>query len=1164
MIQTSSLKTLAQKLRKKLLQACNHQLGYVLDQDTAKLRGENKSLNRLRDVLSEMDRNEFLEKVAYTWFNRLIALRFMDVNNFQPLKMRIISPFADQSFPEILVNAKRGYFPEGLSVDHEKIQNLLDGVIQSHNAQEEVFNILLLAVCQHYQSIMPFLFEPLDEYMDLLMPPNSLDDTGILADVRSLITEENGKEVEIIGWLYQFYISERKAEIDARNDKISTSEIPAKTQLFTPHWIVKYLVENSLGRLWLRMRPHSTLRKHMKYYVENPDADTDSLEEIKIPEDIKLLDPACGSGHILVYAFDVLTHMYEEEGYSSSEIPSLIFTHNLFGVDIDSRAAALASFALMMKARAYSGRFFRKAVQPHILAFQNVSFSQEETNIIIRLLGKEKLPISIINTLNQWEYATTFGSLIRPKVREVDLNLIHELEHAESTDIFHQQLFHRASIALKQADILSKPYHVVVANPPYMGNGKMNGVLKKFVGKEYKDANKDLFASFMVRGMEMIIKKNYLGMINQQAWMFLSSYEKLRVLFIDSYHILSMIHLGPRAFEEIGGEVVQSTVFILSKSNKKNGIYHRLVDYKSASEKERRFLANDNIHKADQSNFSKIPGSPIAYWVSKDRLNIFVGKSTISELYGKVTKGVFTGNNEKYLRRWYELAINSSSWKKYNKAGGYRKWYGLAQHLIDWRNDGFSLKKSKRSGIGPAKFFGEKSVVWSGVTSGDISFRVNEASVWFDDVSPGIIDEKIGNEILGFLNSNVVKEICKILNPTHHYQIGDIRKIPIKNNILSNQRISRLVEICLEISKFDWNRQETSWDFKVLPIYFGQNLRASFNNYLTFLNNLFFKIHTIEESLNKIFIIEYQLEKVLSEEVKLSKISILQQELDKSKGFEQVEHQVRKIPLVKRVNWALSEETLLPPFMQHLSLPFKEEEIMKQLISYAVGCMFGRYALDKPGLILANQGETIQEYLHQIPNPIFKADEDNVIPVLAGDWFPDDIVECMRKWLKVAFGKEQIHENFRFLEEKLGKELRAYFVKDFYKDHLSRYNKRPIYWMFASPKKSFQALIYMHRYQSDTISRLLNEYLRPYQEKLQNRRKQLEYIIKGEQKAHIVSKARKEDEQLKKVLNELTEWERDKVYDMAARQIEIDLDDGVKVNYAKFKGVIYPVKRLDC
>jgi type II restriction/modification system DNA methylase subunit YeeA len=1258
-METAKLKKFAQFARRSLLEQASAKLKLVLAENSAARRENPKAVAEIeKQIFGEAGkytdnctlttdhshrRAQLVDRVAYIWFNRFCALRFMDVNRYT--RIGVVSPAEGQFQPEILAEAKMGHIDEEMVYDkvRQQIFALLDGKAPSRDPQGEAYRLLVVAACNYFHRAMPFLFQRIDDYTELLMPDDLLSGNSILAYTRGAMTPDacgagsnqpsvisNQKKqdgdstegwiadgsaaaggVEVIGWLYQFYISEKKDEVFdglKKNKKITPENIPAATQLFTPHWIVKYLVENSLGRLWMLNRPDSRLVDRMEYYIR-PDTshqpsvvsnqqdttddcalNTDYLR-VSSPEEIRICDPACGSGHMLTYAFDLLYAIYEEEGVDPAEIPEKILTHNLYGIEIDERAGELAAFALTMKARSRSRRFFRKAVKPNICVLENVKFDDRELAAVVSnqlsAVSKETKS-AFLNDMKAFEEADNFGSLIRPAMKPEQIAVVERVVtdyYKLTTDIFEGAALSKVLQALRQADYLSPKYHVVIANPPYMGAKGMNPQLTSWAKAQYPSCwdrgNSDLFALFIERNMGLAKSRGLISMITMQTWMFLSSFEKLRLNIVDDNTILSMAHLGARAFDSIGGEVVSTTAFVIGNVSQLEyeGSYIRLVEGGSESEKNatliRAVKSNDvALFKASSADFRKIPGAPIAYWLSDTLLNIFENESPLSE-FATPRQGLATSDNNRFVRTWSEVPFNRigfgcadreeamesrKRWFPFNKGGSFRRWGGNAELVVNWENDGEEIKDSILTKYpylngnpdfvakNPNYYF-KPGLTWSALSSGLFSIRFQPKGFIFADKGQAMFPFK-QDDILhleGLLNSKVVVEFLKAISPTLDFNAGYIAKVPC--HIKASPGVSRLNSGFLS----DWDSYETSWDFTNLPLlnpdYLQPTLKATYQKLRAHWQETTLEMQRLEQENNRIFIETYGLQDELDEKVDFSEITLTCN------------------PHYRYGNDKSEDE------LEALLLA----DTMRELVSYAVGCMFGRYALDRPGLILANQGEGLDDFRRKIfdlddananqqsaiknqkSEIAFPPDEDNVIPLLDGDWFTDDITERFKRFLRVAFGEEHYEENLRFVEQALnikGKRnysIRDYFLGEFYTDHVKRYKKRPIYWLFASPKGSFNALIYMHRYRPDTVSVVLGDYLREFRTKLTSHKNHLEAVsISAGSAQGEKTKALKETLKITKMIAEMEEYEREVLYPLATEQVEIDLDDGVKVNYPKF------------
>ena len=1115
----STLKRFATQTRLELIEIVSTKLGYLLSLEETALpveyRDHSENIRKMKErcslkgAIDKEKKEEFIEEVGYTWFNRLVALRFMDANEITELG--VISPLADQTLPAIYNKAKEGTIDKELKLERDKFFSLIDGKIAAANPDNEAYRMLFVAVCNLYSTLMPFIFEAISDYTELLLPDDMLSANSVRAKVVEAMPEEDCNDVEIIGWLYQFYIAHKKDDVFAalkKNKKITPSNIPAATQLFTPDWIVKYMVENSLGKLWLLNNPSSSLKSQMKYYIENPD---ESSEFIKInsPEEITLLDPCMGSGHILTYAFDLLTKIYEEAGYNSSDISTLILEKNLYGCDIDKRAATLAQFALTMKARMYYRRFFRKTVRLNVVELQD--FGSEEFAGI-----------------------KNFGSLMTPQ---------------SNSDQFDEGIFGQNTAEYElQKGLLSSQFHCVVTNPPYMGGKGMNKELSEFVKKRYPNSKSDLFAVFIERGLNLTVEYGFMAMISMSSWMFLSGYEKLRKSLLKNHTFDSLLNMGWHAF---GNPSYPSVAFILNKSifYSNNGTYIGLDNYRTMEEKKVGFFIEENYYYVNQSNFSKIPGSPIAYWVSKSFIDIFNQGKGIKDDYKPCT-GLQTGDNDYFTRRWHEVEISKSNistgekWIKLNNGGEVRRWYGNQDTVVNWENNGNDIKRSKTDRLLKGEitannskcwnegFYFKEGITWSNITAKGLTVRYLPENFIFDKAGDSLFFNQNSllykYYLLSFFNSIVALKIMHIVAPTLNLTSGSISNFPIvyPNLESTKQIIDTLTRQNVDISKEEWDSRETSWDFmknELIKHKSDRKIKTAYSNFCNYWKEHHDALHQNEEELNRLFIDIYELQDELTSKVELEDITIL-----------------------KKETTIIDDE-----------LVFQADEIIKQFVSYGVGVMFGRYSLDQEGLIIANMGQEI------LTGTTFEIDDDNIIPILEDDYFTDDIASRFIEFAKVAFGEEHHAENIQFIEDALGTTIRKYFVKGFYDDHIKRYKKRPIYWMVSSPKKSFNALIYMHRYQDDIFARIQNNYLREYITKLEAASHTATTIAKDESNSAADRRqATKDIESIAKKIEELIKFDRDKLTPFAQSRTSIDLDDGVKVNYSKFEDILYPIPGL--
>lgn len=1111
--------------------------------------------SQLVKQITEKGYEQVMEEVTYTWFNRLVALKFMEMNGCLPDQIKVFtSTDPNKPEPDLLTNALKLDF---LNLNRDLVLDL-----KAENKDEELYKYLILKLCNYLNKIMPFLFEKIEDYTELLFPDKLLHTGSVLHDLNSIIPDEDWKEVEIIGWIYQDYIAPKKDKVFAdlkKNIKISKENIPAVTQLFTPHWIVRYLVENSLGHLWMLNRPESSLVDRMEYYIKPEQQETGFLK-INSPEEIKICDPACGSGHMLVYAFDLLYAIYEEEGYTPSEIPEMILTHNLFGIEIDKRAGELAGFALTMKARGKDRHFFKKQVQPNICVLENVDFEQGELSTYIDAVGREHFTNAHIATLSQFAEADNFGSLIRPAAKDVSclLSLLESKNLSGNLSLLstHQKVLQ----ALKQADYLSPKYHVVIANPPYMGGKGMNNRLKTFAQDIYPDSKSDLFAMFIERNQNLSMQKGMVAMITMQSWMFLSTFEKLRENFLSNSTILSMAHFGARAFDSISGEVVSTTAFVIENAHhdEYKGAYLRLVDGNCEADKEAELKAKrTEPFYASTVDFKEIPGSPIAYWVSEKIRDLFKLCGSLGNVV-EAKNGITSADNERFLRFWVETsfdriefnAINREAalrsgkkWFPHIKGGSFRKWYGNCEYVLNWENDGKELFDERpKATIRNPDYFYLMSVSWSDVVTGPLSFRYYKEGFCFDAAANSAFPRSTWSavQLLALCNNCLVKKLAPILNPTMHFKIGDFEAIP--NAVRNDLHLEKEIFSLIEVSKADWDSYETSWNFIASPLlqpeFHQMTLHETYTKLRTHWKEMILEMQRQEEENNRIFIEAYGLQDELTPEVPLSEITLTCN------------------PYYRYGNNKTEEE------LEALLLT----DTVKELISYAVGCMFGRYSPEKEGLIFANQGEKLADFKEKVPEASFLPDEDNIIPILDDEYYTDDIVGRFKEFLKLTFGAETLSENLDFIAGALSKKneapekvIRDYFLKDFYSDHVKMYKKRPIYWLFTSSQKgkAFNALVYMHRYDKTTLAKMRIDYLLDFESKLDAQRSLLEKEIAENSKNS--GKAESELVKLNKKINELVKYD-ELLKNKADQMIEIDLDDGVVVNYEKFKGLLGMVR----
>lgn len=1084
-----------------------------------------------------------IEEVAYTWFNRLIAVRFMEVNDYLPSHIRVLSSESGKLEPDLVTtpfDAELNFTSE----EEEKIMRL-----KLNNQLDQVFQLLFVKQCNALNEILPALFEKTNDYTELLLNLSVIDEEGVVYHLIHDIDEndfhvELEGQVEIIGWMYQYYNTEPKAEVFKRpsGTKIKKEEIPAATQLFTPDWIVRYMVENSLGRLWVEGHPNEELKANWKYYLEEAEQEPEvaaELEKLRAeyrniePEAIKVIDPCMGSGHILVYCFDVLMQIYEAQGYSKREAAQSILANNLYGLDIDGRAAQLSYFAVMMKARQYDRRIFSRGVQPHVHGIVESNFLNQSQ---LECLGaglsendRDEAMKQIETLIEALRDAKEYGSIL--SVEQMDWELLFRfadgLSAAEQISLDTVGMEQTQELLLKLMEVgktLAQSYDVVVTNPPYMAVSNAGAKVNQYVKKNYPDSKADLFAVFIERCGQMIKKNGYQSMITQHAWMFLSSFEKLRKKLLQR-DIINMAHLGARAFEEIGGEVVQTTSFVVRKNGIGNykGTYCRLIEPTSQQKKEDMFLAGENRYASQQDNFSKIPGTPLAYWVSEAVLEKFKLFPLLGDKY-KLLAGTSTGDNPQYLRFWAEVEYTNISrnapkctskrWYPCNTGGEFRKYTVKVDYIIDWERDGMRIRNhtNSKGKIGSAvrnrDYFFQSGLTWNKLSSSNFGVRRIPNGYISDDTARMIACD--GEDLLlllGFLCSAICSYYLRILSPTLSFTNSELQRLPIcfDNRTLD---IEDYVTHNLRYSEDDRNSFETSWDFQRHPLFRKvPTIAEAFEQWQNECDIRFAQLKANEEELNRIFIDIYGLQDELTPEVEDKDVT------------------VRKADLRRDV---------------------------KSLLSYAVGCMFGRYSLDMDGLAYAGGEWDDGKYSTFIP------DEDNCIPITDEEYLEDDIVGLLCAWLKKVYGAETLEENLDFIAKALGNKgstsremIRNYFLKDFMKDHIKIYQKRPIYWLFDSGKQNgFKALVYLHRYTPDTIGDLRIDYLHRMQRIYESEMSRMQDMMDHSTNSREVAAAAKRREKLQKQLKECKEYD-EKISHLALSRIELDLDDGVKVNYRK-------------
>lgn len=1133
--------------------------GYNTDNVNGRLlTGDEKK--QLNELITEVKKNGYehvIEEVAYTWFNRFIALRYMEVNNYLPQRIRVFTNDNNEFKPDLLTDA---IHVELDGLDKQKVFDYIE-----ENKQEELYKYLLLTLCNDMNQYLPDMFTSIKDYKTLLFPDNLLKEDSVLAKLITNIDEDSWTDqVQIIGWLYQYYNSELK-DIVMKKKNYTKDDIPAATQLFTPDWIVRYMVENSLGRLYINKRKHEGIfadgknayqtseertanekfisnEMGWKYYLPEAkqhqevikELETIELEHAKLkPEDIKVIDPCMGSGHILVYAFDVLMDIYRDAGYSDRDAAKSILENNLYGLEIDERAYHLAYFALMMKARFYNRRILNKDTKFNLVEIREPSSALKPE--FEQYLG---ISTDLAHYLvNVFQDAKEFGSILNLDCAVEQLNNLKDHLEKLKEESINKDLVTQSEISelndllkplIKQARLLALKYDVVITNPPYMPPSSKQ---KSYVQKNYPDSKSDLFAIFIEKCHSLTKKNAYQAMITMHSWMFLSSFEKLRNKLLINNTIINMAHLGARAFEDIGGEVVQTTAFVFDNANIKNyqSNFKRLVDYNSQDAKEEEYLKDDNLYTSSAANFSKIPGSPIAYWISKALYNCFTKNVSLSKI-ATTFRGLQPGNVD-FIKEWYEVDLNNIAfnnkeeltWKLITTGGEYRKWYGNLYRVVKWYKNGYEIKNNPKAIIPNETLYFKPVIGWSRIASGRLSFRYYPPNMIPGDATGSII---FNNNIkmkfeLAVLNSKVINYLWPILNSNLTNSTGIVNKIPVLNSSKISERkienVEYLVNNNLSDSKKDWDSFETSWDFTVHPLVKNcvSTISEAYNLWNDECESRFNTLKSNEEELNRIFIDIYG----------------LQDELDPYEEGKDVT--VRKADLVRDI---------------------------KSFISYAVGCMFGRYSLDTEGLAYAGGEWDNSKYSTFIP------DADDIIPICDEEYFEDDIVTRFVEFVRIIYGSDTLEDNLSFISNALGGKgaprdvLRNYFLNEFFKDFCKIYLKLPIYWLFDSGKKNgFKALVYIHRYTPDLIARLRTCYVHPLQARY---RTQVELLQSQIDDASSTSERVKLSKQLKKINEQLLELNKyeEVVHHWADKMEPMDLDDGVKANYAKFQELLAKIK----
>ena len=1109
--------------------------------------------NQRKALIAQIQQKGFeqvMEEIAYTWFNRFSALRFMEVNGYLPSHVRVFTDEANNFKPQIMTEAIH------LEMDGLDMQKVF--AFKDANDDDGLFKYLVITQCNALSSILPGMFQKISDYTELLFPDNLLREGSVVEQMVSMIPEEDWTDqVQIIGWLYQYYNTEPKDKVFAnlkKNIKITKENIPAATQLFTPDWIVRYMVENSLGRLWIEGHPNDELKAKWKYYLDEAEQEEDVKKQLaKIrkeyatlkPEDIRCIDPCMGSGHILVYMFDVLIQIYESYGYSAREAVSSIVRNNIWGLDIDERAAQLTYFSLMMKARQYDSRFLSRNIQPHVQAVYETNTLRNfyRQNMKEFILSKEH-SVTLNYLLDAFVDVKEYGSLLLLDdydFKSLELDWIDIIKQIDSNiSLWQSSVALEIQKIVEQAIALSQKYHIVVTNPPYMGNNGMNAKLVKFVKTNYNSVKMDLFACFMDKGMRMIKKIGFLSMITMESWMFLSSFEILRKNILENHTIINLLHMPylGKGGTSLGINFGTAATIINGKHINKYNADYQYVRYFETDDNGIPFnfpVQNERKKNAVAEDFSQIPGSPVAYWVDEHIFKAFKHGINITK-FVDTFQGIITGDNDKFLRLWFEpnikhiafdresmkdIDLTSTYWIPYNKGGDFRNWYGNQEYVVNWRNGPHDKTRGKKSF---ESFYLREYVSWSYITSSTLASRFFPKGFLWDVSGSGIFDKSnMLYYLQSLIGSKVGIEFLKIINPTINYQVENIAQLPVL--IGDKKRVEELALENIRISKQDWDAFEHSWGFQRHPL-IPKRLNNStliqemFKDWEDRCEDSFIKVKSNEEEINKLLIDTYGLQSVLSPKINDSDVTI------------------RKADLYRDVS---------------------------SLISYAVGCMFGRFSLDCPGLVYAGGNWDASKY------KTFEVDSDAIIPICDDEYFNDDIVSRFVFFIEVVYGKETLEENLIFIANALGGTessrdvIRRYFLNDFYADHCSIYSvtgsgKRPIYWLFDSGKKNgFKCLVYMHRYQPDTIARIRTDYVHEQQSRYRTAIADLQNRIDNAGSTSERVKLTKKLKTVREQDEELRIYE-EKIHHLADQMISIDLDDGVKVNYAKFQDVLAKIK----
>lgn len=1154
---------------------------------------EQKQRKELVEQIRRKGYMQVMEEVAYTWFNRFIALRFMEVNNYLPSHIRVFSDSTGAFKPEILNDVLHLDLP---GLDADKVAEYIES-----NQTEALYRYLLLTQCNALNASLPRMFEQMGGYTELLFPNNILKADSVLGRMVTDIPEEDWTDqVQIIGWLYQYYISEKHENVInvLGKSSIKKEDIPAATQLFTTDWVVRYMVDNSLGRYWIERHPESKLREKLDFFVLPKSGEIAYIDDPVKPQDLTFFDPCMGSGHILVYAFDVLMEIYKEYGYGERDATAEIIKYNLYGLDIDERCSQLAYFAVMMKARSYDRRLLTRGIKPHVLSIS-------ESNGLDKFTHPKFMPDTHMNKIGEYlietfRNAKEIGSLQKVVCDDYDA-FVHYIDKCEKESALDLELSFWENTEkplieqlAEQAKILSQKYTIVCTNPPYMN--KLEGHLKDFVVKNYKPFSGDLFSVFMYRNFGLCKANGYSAFMTPNVWMFLKTYEKLREYLRENKSISSMVQMAKGAFFKEA--TVDVCSFVLGcKPERTSGIYIRLDNFKGDMEVQKDYIRKaisnptncDYLYEAKQASFTKIPGAPIAYWLSDH----FVSMFTSGKMLGSIAdskQGLATADNDRFVRAWFEVCIGKINfyakstidasnsgfkWFPYNKGGEFRKWYGNNNYIVNWENDGYEIrhffdKNGKlRSRPQNTNYYFRESVSWSDITSGINAFRYKPYGHIFDITGMSFFPGKDLLYLLSLCNTKVVVEVLKIVAPTIHCQCGDVANIPVIIDTENKELIEGKTRENIQLSRSDWDSYETSWDFQHHPLIRSvSRLSDAYAAWKSECEKRFLQLKANEEGLNRIFIDIYGLQDELTPEVADKDVTV---------------HRI------------FDTKDDVPESMQGSNYVRTKRDEVVSLISYAVGCMFGRYSLDVEGLAYAGgdwddvyrkdrlvdeHGNAItfggisigvsKEYTYinvggEWKELTFPVDADNIIPICDDDYFEDDMTGRFVKWVEAVYGSDMLEENLKFIADALGGKgtprevIRSYFLNDFYADHCKTYQKRPIYWLFDSGKKNgFKALIYMHRYQSDLLARMRTDYVHEQQERYRTQLTHLADAIDHASASERV-KLTKQQKKIQEQSLEIQKYE-EKVHHLADQNIQIDLDDGVKHNYELFADVLAKIK----